>query len=47
MFTEEIQDRKGNEIHDGDFVHTKVRGGSHEGKVGLPMETPLLPSYNL
>ncbi|OQE94153.1 hypothetical protein PENNAL_c0004G08848 [Penicillium nalgiovense] len=33
MSVEEIQDKQGNDINDGDFVNTTFRGGSHEGKV--------------
>ncbi|CAI7594006.1 unnamed protein product [Penicillium glandicola] len=29
----EVQDKNGNDIIEGDFVYTKFRGGSHEGKV--------------
>lgn len=30
---ETVQDKHGNEIHVGDYVGTKYRGGSHEGTV--------------
>ncbi|CAP95379.1 hypothetical protein E8E15_010556 [Penicillium rubens] len=33
MSVEEIQDKQGNNINEGDFVNTTFRGGSHEGKV--------------
>ncbi|KAJ5479396.1 hypothetical protein N7530_004905 [Penicillium desertorum] len=33
MSVEEIQDKQGNDINEGDFVNTRFRGGSHEGKV--------------
>lgn len=26
-------DKHGNPIHEGDYVFTRIRGGSHEGKV--------------
>ena len=35
MSVEEIQDKNGNDITEGDSVYTKYRGGSHEGKVGF------------
>ncbi|KAJ5799994.1 uncharacterized protein N7518_002062 [Penicillium psychrosexuale] len=35
MSVEEIQDKNGNDITEGDFVYTKYRGGSHEGKVEM------------
>jgi hypothetical protein len=34
MPIEEVRDKKGNNIHEGELVFTKLRG-SHEGKVGL------------
>lgn len=39
MSVEEIQDKNGNDITEGDFVYTKYRGGSHEGKVGFHNES--------
>lgn len=44
MSVEEIQDKKGNDIIEGDFVYTKFRGGSHEGKVGFLVSTANIPS---
>ncbi|CDM30919.1 unnamed protein product [Penicillium roqueforti FM164] len=35
MSVEEIQDKNGKDITEGDFVYTKYRGGSHEGKVEM------------
>jgi hypothetical protein len=32
-----VQDKLGKEILEGDFVFTKFRGGSHEGKVGFSL----------
>ncbi|CAI7678457.1 unnamed protein product [Penicillium pancosmium] len=29
----DIDDKHGNPIHQGDYVFTRIRGGSHEGKV--------------
>ncbi|KAJ5370063.1 uncharacterized protein N7496_006155 [Penicillium cataractarum] len=29
----QIVDKHGNAIHEGDYVFTRIRGGSHEGKV--------------
>ncbi|KGO40864.1 hypothetical protein PEX1_039340 [Penicillium expansum] len=33
MSVQGIQDKKGNNIIEGDFVYPRFRGGSHEGKV--------------
>lgn len=30
---DQIVDKHGNPIREGDYVFTKIRGGSHEGKV--------------
>lgn len=35
MSVQGIQDKKGNNIIEGDFVYPRFRGGSHEGKVGF------------
>jgi hypothetical protein len=35
MSVQEVKDREGNDITEGDPVFTKFRGGSHEGKVGF------------
>lgn len=29
----EVLDKNGNVIHEGDYVFTRMRGGTHEGKV--------------
>ena len=34
MEASEIKDKHGNPIHEGDYVFTRIRGGSHEGEVG-------------
>ena len=33
MEASKITDKHGNVIHEGDYVFTKIRGGTHEGKV--------------
>lgn len=33
---DEIKDKYGNAIHQGDHVYTKIRGGRHEGEVTYP-----------
>jgi hypothetical protein len=33
MEANKIADKHGNVIHEGDYVFTKIRGGTHEGKV--------------
>ncbi|KAJ6120932.1 hypothetical protein N7523_005212 [Penicillium sp. IBT 18751x] len=33
MGHEEVLDKDGNPIHEGDYVVTRIRGGTHEGKV--------------
>ncbi|OJJ57776.1 hypothetical protein ASPSYDRAFT_47001 [Aspergillus sydowii CBS 593.65] len=33
MPTSKIQDKNGQPIQEGDYVFTRVRGGSHQGKV--------------
>jgi len=34
MSVERVQDKRGENIKEGDYVFTKYRGGSHEGEVG-------------
>ncbi|KAK9858522.1 uncharacterized protein MYU51_017613 [Penicillium brevicompactum] len=44
-FVGEVHDQKGYDIHEGDFVFTtRLREGSHEGKVGFTSPPP--PSLN-
>lgn len=45
MDNTEIVDKHGNTIHEGDYVFTRIRGGSHEGKVWQTclVTTELLP----
>lgn len=33
MEQNEVVDKHGKTIHEGDYVFTKIRGGTHEGKV--------------
>jgi hypothetical protein len=33
MSDDEVKDKNGNIIHPGDYVVTKIRGGTHEGHV--------------
>ncbi|KAL2218024.1 hypothetical protein M432DRAFT_616185 [Thermoascus aurantiacus ATCC 26904] len=33
MSVERVQDKRGENIKEGDYVFTKYRGGSHEGEV--------------
>lgn len=33
MDRDNVSDRNGEPIHEGDYVYTRIRGGTHEGKV--------------
>jgi hypothetical protein len=33
MPASKVHDKNGQEIHEGDYVFTRIRGGSHQGKV--------------
>ncbi|KAL4734009.1 hypothetical protein BDV11DRAFT_69480 [Aspergillus similis] len=33
MPTSEVQDKNGQTLQEGDYVFTRIRGGSHQGKI--------------
>ncbi|KAJ5197714.1 uncharacterized protein N7498_006831 [Penicillium cinerascens] len=33
MDRDNVSDKNGEPIHEGDYVYTRIRGGTHEGKV--------------
>ncbi|KAL4880027.1 hypothetical protein BJY04DRAFT_219560 [Aspergillus karnatakaensis] len=33
MTASKVQDKNGQDIKDGDYIYTKIRGGSHRGNV--------------
>jgi hypothetical protein len=43
----EVFDKHGNAIHEGDYVVTKIRGGTHEGKVSQERHHPVDPTVAL